>query len=129
MSNLKGTNIFTFSSFIVFKLFFFLLSLFLVFFKENFSCAAILKGSDFSVLDQAECQFTTTATVLENGSQVFLVLEVDLILTYLSLKILIFEFLIISCEVGFVGSSVSTCVMRFIFCFWKNKLIICVIRF
>ncbi|RWW17689.1 hypothetical protein GW17_00018366, partial [Ensete ventricosum] len=58
---------------------------------ENFfSCAAILKGSDFSVLDQAECQFTTTATVLENGSQVFLVLEVYLIFTYLSLKISIF---------------------------------------
>ncbi|URD72668.1 Male gamete fusion factor [Musa troglodytarum] len=36
----------------------------------RYQCAAILKGSDFSVLDQAECQFTTTATVLENGSQI-----------------------------------------------------------
>lgn len=34
------------------------------------SWAAILKGSDFSVLDRAECQFATTATVLDNGSQV-----------------------------------------------------------
>ncbi|WOL04599.1 hypothetical protein Cni_G13321 [Canna indica] len=36
----------------------------------KYQCAAILKGSDFSVLDQAECQFTTTATVLDNGSQI-----------------------------------------------------------
>ncbi|KAG6474734.1 protein HAPLESS 2-like [Zingiber officinale] len=36
----------------------------------KYQCAAILKGSDFSVLDRAECQFTTTATVLDNGSQI-----------------------------------------------------------
>lgn len=33
--------------------------------------AAILKDSDFSEVDRAECQFMTTATVLENGSQVW----------------------------------------------------------
>lgn len=32
--------------------------------------AAILKDSDFSEIDRAECQFTTTATVLDNGTQV-----------------------------------------------------------
>lgn len=32
--------------------------------------AAILKDSDFNEVDRAECQFTTTATVLDNGSQV-----------------------------------------------------------
>lgn len=31
---------------------------------------AILKDSDFSEVDRAECQFTTTATVIDNGSQV-----------------------------------------------------------
>lgn len=31
---------------------------------------AILKDSDFSEVDRAECQFTTTATVLDNGTQV-----------------------------------------------------------
>ncbi|KAL8524556.1 hypothetical protein ACS0TY_014230 [Phlomoides rotata] len=31
---------------------------------------AILKDSDFSEVDRAECQFTTTATVLDNGSQI-----------------------------------------------------------
>lgn len=34
--------------------------------------AAILKDSDFSEADRAECQFTTTTTVLDNGSQVCL---------------------------------------------------------
>lgn len=32
--------------------------------------AAILKDSDYNEVDRAECQFSTTATVLENGSQV-----------------------------------------------------------
>lgn len=32
--------------------------------------AAILKDADFSEVDRAECQFATTATVLDNGSQV-----------------------------------------------------------
>lgn len=32
--------------------------------------AAILKDSDFQEADRAECQFTTTATVLDNGTQV-----------------------------------------------------------
>ncbi|XP_057775732.1 protein HAPLESS 2 isoform X1 [Salvia miltiorrhiza] len=35
----------------------------------RYACSAILKDSDFSEVDRAECQFTTTATVLENGSQ------------------------------------------------------------
>lgn len=33
--------------------------------------AAILKDSDFNEIDRAECQFTTTATVLDNGTQVW----------------------------------------------------------
>lgn len=32
--------------------------------------AAILKDSNFNEVDRAECQFSTTATVLDNGSQV-----------------------------------------------------------
>lgn len=32
--------------------------------------AAILKDSGFSEVDRAECQFTTTATIIDNGSQV-----------------------------------------------------------
>ncbi|KAJ4950041.1 hypothetical protein NE237_026873 [Protea cynaroides] len=36
----------------------------------KYVCAAILKDSDFSEVDRAECQFTTTATVLDNGSQI-----------------------------------------------------------
>ncbi|KAL7111628.1 hypothetical protein ACP275_05G101400 [Erythranthe tilingii] len=36
----------------------------------RYACAAILKDSDFSEVDRAECQFTTTATVIENGSQI-----------------------------------------------------------
>ncbi|KAK6117097.1 hypothetical protein DH2020_049142 [Rehmannia glutinosa] len=36
----------------------------------RYACTAILKDSDFSEVDRAECQFTTTATVLENGSQI-----------------------------------------------------------
>lgn len=35
-----------------------------------FLIAAILKDSDFSEVDRAECQFSTTATVLDNGSEV-----------------------------------------------------------
>ncbi|EMS61515.1 hypothetical protein TRIUR3_26305 [Triticum urartu] len=31
---------------------------------SKYRCSAILKGSDFSELDRAECQFSTTATVL-----------------------------------------------------------------
>ncbi|XP_010278564.2 PREDICTED: protein HAPLESS 2 isoform X2 [Nelumbo nucifera] len=36
----------------------------------KYICAAILKDSDFNEVDRAECQFTTTATVLDNGSQI-----------------------------------------------------------
>ncbi|KAL2544019.1 Protein HAPLESS 2 [Forsythia ovata] len=36
----------------------------------KYVCAAILKDSDFSEVDRAECQFTTTTTVLDNGSQI-----------------------------------------------------------
>lgn len=36
----------------------------------NYECAAILKASDFSEVDRAECQFTTTATILDNGTQI-----------------------------------------------------------
>jgi hypothetical protein len=32
--------------------------------------SAILKASDFTEVDRVECQFTTTATVFNNGSQV-----------------------------------------------------------
>ncbi|XP_047976203.1 protein HAPLESS 2 isoform X2 [Salvia hispanica] len=35
----------------------------------RYACSAILKDSDFSEVDRAECQFTTTATILDNGSQ------------------------------------------------------------
>ncbi|OVA14149.1 Generative cell specific-1 [Macleaya cordata] len=35
----------------------------------KYVCAAILKDSDFNEVDRAECQFTTTATILDNGSQ------------------------------------------------------------
>ncbi|KAL8170399.1 hypothetical protein V2J09_022203 [Rumex salicifolius] len=34
------------------------------------TCIAILKDSDFQEVDRADCQFTTTATVLDNGTQV-----------------------------------------------------------
>ncbi|KAF7060054.1 hypothetical protein CFC21_066879 [Triticum aestivum] len=37
---------------------------------SKYRCSAILKGSDFSELDRAECQFSTTATVLDNGTQI-----------------------------------------------------------
>lgn len=40
--------------------------------------AAILKDSDFSEVDRAECQFTTTATILDNGSQVRIMLDLDM---------------------------------------------------
>ncbi|XP_038875720.1 protein HAPLESS 2 [Benincasa hispida] len=36
----------------------------------KYVCAAILKDADFSEVDRAECQFATTATVLDNGSQI-----------------------------------------------------------
>lgn len=35
-----------------------------------FLCVAILKDSQFSEADRAECQFSTTATILDNGTQV-----------------------------------------------------------
>ncbi|KAI7744393.1 hypothetical protein M8C21_013846, partial [Ambrosia artemisiifolia] len=35
----------------------------------KYVCTAILKDSDFNETDRAECQFTTTATVLDNGTQ------------------------------------------------------------
>lgn len=43
----------------------FKLCLFLGVFNE-----AILKDSDYTEVDRAECQFTTTGTVLDNGTQV-----------------------------------------------------------
>lgn len=49
------------------------LSLTYVFFFKvliTFLYAAILKAADFSEVDRAECQFTTTATILDNGTQV-----------------------------------------------------------
>lgn len=36
----------------------------------KYFCAAILKDSEFNEVDRAECQFSTTATVLDNGSQI-----------------------------------------------------------
>ncbi|KAK8950862.1 Protein HAPLESS 2 [Platanthera zijinensis] len=36
----------------------------------KYECAAILKASDFTEADRAGCQFTTTPTVLDNGSQI-----------------------------------------------------------
>ncbi|XP_078442377.1 hapless 2 [Wolffia australiana] len=36
----------------------------------RYECTAILKDSEFSEIDRAECQFTTTATVLDNGTQI-----------------------------------------------------------
>ncbi|KAL9433620.1 hypothetical protein AB3S75_028448 [Citrus x aurantiifolia] len=36
----------------------------------KYACSAILKDSDFSEVDRAECQFSTMATVLDNGSQI-----------------------------------------------------------
>ncbi|CAH8343150.1 unnamed protein product [Eruca vesicaria subsp. sativa] len=36
----------------------------------KYICTAILKDSQFSEVDRAECQFITTATVLDNGTQV-----------------------------------------------------------
>lgn len=36
----------------------------------KYTCAAILKDSGFSEVDRAECQFTTTATIIDNGSQI-----------------------------------------------------------
>uniref|UniRef100_UPI001CB94BD4 protein HAPLESS 2 n=1 Tax=Erigeron canadensis TaxID=72917 RepID=UPI001CB94BD4 len=35
----------------------------------KYVCFAILKDSDFHEVDRAECQFTTTATVIDNGTQ------------------------------------------------------------
>ncbi|XP_073011561.1 protein HAPLESS 2 isoform X1 [Typha latifolia] len=37
---------------------------------SKYKCAAILKDSDFAEADRAECMFTTTATILDNGSQI-----------------------------------------------------------
>ena len=34
------------------------------------SAAAILKDSNFNEVDRADCQFSTTATTIDNGSQV-----------------------------------------------------------
>ncbi|XP_039011345.1 protein HAPLESS 2-like [Hibiscus syriacus] len=36
----------------------------------KYVCSAILKDSEFSEVDRAECQFSTTAIVLDNGSQI-----------------------------------------------------------
>ncbi|KAL7165296.1 hypothetical protein ACSBR2_041064 [Camellia fascicularis] len=36
----------------------------------KYVCTAILKDSGFSEVDRAKCQFTTTATIIENGSQI-----------------------------------------------------------
>ncbi|KAL5552123.1 hypothetical protein UlMin_002299 [Ulmus minor] len=35
----------------------------------KYVCSAILKDSDYNKVDRAECQFATTATVFDNGSQ------------------------------------------------------------
>ncbi|KAK9748009.1 hypothetical protein RND81_02G029700 [Saponaria officinalis] len=35
----------------------------------KYACSAILKDSEFKEVDRAECQFTTTATVIDNGTQ------------------------------------------------------------
>ncbi|XP_065858181.1 protein HAPLESS 2-like isoform X2 [Euphorbia lathyris] len=35
----------------------------------KYVCEAILKDSNFNEVDRAECQFSTTATILDNGSQ------------------------------------------------------------
>ncbi|KAK1322584.1 Protein HAPLESS 2 [Acorus calamus] len=35
----------------------------------KYECTAILKASDFSEIDRSVCQFSTTATVLDNGTQ------------------------------------------------------------
>nr|CAB3485732.1 unnamed protein product [Digitaria exilis] len=37
---------------------------------EKYQCAAILKASDFTEVDRVECQFSTTATVFNNGTQI-----------------------------------------------------------
>ncbi|KAL8263815.1 hypothetical protein R6Q59_021945 [Mikania micrantha] len=36
----------------------------------RYVCTAILKDSDYHETDRAECQFTTTATILDNGTQI-----------------------------------------------------------
>ncbi|GAB2262690.1 hypothetical protein Droror1_Dr00003687 [Drosera rotundifolia] len=36
----------------------------------KYACSAILKDSEFNEVDRAECQFTTTATILDNGTQI-----------------------------------------------------------
>uniref|UniRef100_A0A803KME4 Generative cell specific-1/HAP2 domain-containing protein n=1 Tax=Chenopodium quinoa TaxID=63459 RepID=A0A803KME4_CHEQI len=36
---------------------------------SKYACSAILKDLEFNEVDRAECQFTTTATVLDNGTQ------------------------------------------------------------
>ncbi|XP_065850795.1 protein HAPLESS 2-like isoform X2 [Euphorbia lathyris] len=36
----------------------------------KYVCAAILKDSNYHEVDRAECQFSTTATILNNGSQI-----------------------------------------------------------
>ncbi|KAG9447958.1 hypothetical protein H6P81_014086 [Aristolochia fimbriata] len=38
----------------------------------KYECTAILKDSNFNEIDRATCQFVTTATVLVNGTEVFL---------------------------------------------------------
>lgn len=38
---------------------------------------AILKDSDYGEVDRAECQFTTTGTVLDNGTQVCFFLRIE----------------------------------------------------
>ncbi|KAG2628127.1 protein HAPLESS 2-A-like [Panicum virgatum] len=37
---------------------------------EKYRCEAILKASDFAEVDRVECQFTTTPTIFNNGSQI-----------------------------------------------------------
>ncbi|XP_068638598.1 protein HAPLESS 2 [Aristolochia californica] len=36
----------------------------------KFECSAILKDSNFNEIDRAKCQFITTATVLDNGTEI-----------------------------------------------------------
>ncbi|CAI0414276.1 unnamed protein product [Linum tenue] len=36
----------------------------------SYACSAILKDSNFNEVDRADCQFSTTATTIDNGSQI-----------------------------------------------------------
>uniref|UniRef100_A0A0E0B5J4 Generative cell specific-1/HAP2 domain-containing protein n=1 Tax=Oryza glumipatula TaxID=40148 RepID=A0A0E0B5J4_9ORYZ len=58
---------------------------------SNYTCQAILKASDFSELDRKESRFSTTATVLNNGTQVekyscLIIADLEFIVLLLLLK-------------------------------------------